>query len=292
MIGLIGLLNFPLAIVFSGQANSESPIRVEFVLGGLAVLEIPLVVYLLKGLFQTTLARAAIVWGMGLVAGILSLAAVGFVVKPLLIEAFAIPTNSMAPTLIGWHREAKCPLCGGTAILTAPAPDDHQFRALRRDDSIGICTACGQMSTIQDAPATIHRGDRFIANKTLSPRRWDIIVFRYPQNPETKYVKRVVGLPGEEVYIKEGAIWVNGMKTDLPKDVGNWAYTTGLDDAQQFDRGTPESPWRLADDEVAVLGDFAWRSSDSRVWGPVPLANIEGVAGIRYWPPTRFQVWK
>ena len=51
-----------------------------------------------------------------------------------------------------------------------------------------------------------------MANKLLQPQRWDMIVFRYPKDPTRKYMQRLVGLPGETVYLKGGSVWVNGQE--------------------------------------------------------------------------------
>jgi signal peptidase I len=101
-----------------------------------------------------------------------------------------------------------------------------------------------------------------------------------------KYVKRLVGLPGEAVFIKDGAIWVNGAKLDPPESVRHVKY------APHGDIGLPENPWKLQQGECIVLGDFPQIAADSRYFGIVPDGNIEGVVTVRYWPYSRWHIWR
>ena len=59
-------------------------------------------------------------------------------------------------------------------------------------------------------------GDRILVCKLIAPRRWDLMVFRYPEDPTVNYVKRLVGLPGEKLAIRDGAVWINDAKIDPP----------------------------------------------------------------------------
>src|SRR5205814_524291 len=112
-----------------------------------------------------------------------------------------------------------------------------------------------------------------------TPQRWDLIVFRYPKDPSAKYLSRLVGLPGETIYIRDGAIWVNEVRVEPPTNLERLRYTADVG-ALPARIGTPENPWRLDRDEHCVLGDFSDRSSDSRFWGVVPGANIDGVVSL------------
>jgi signal peptidase I len=62
------------------------------------------------------------------------------------------------------------------------------------------------------------------------------------------------------------------------------------DGSSPVSEGSPENPWRLGPDQYWVLGDFAHISADSRMWGPVPGANIIGVADLTYWPLSRVKI--
>ncbi len=119
-------------------------------------------------------------------------------------EAYIVPTGSMAPTLLGNHREIVCPNC------------DFRF-AMGLDDEgrsgHPVCPNCGQ-SGLEKASAVECNGDRVLVQKFIydfrRPRRWEVAVFNYPGEPSVAYVKRVVGLPGETIQIERGDILING----------------------------------------------------------------------------------
>ncbi len=290
-VSLIGISIAFLTLSWSDDARPNAA-RTALLSLALPIATIPLQVFSIKALFRTTLLRGVLVWCMGIPAGAIAIVAVSVFVKPFLVEAFVIQSNAMAPSLVGVRLETKCPHCGGVAIVSVPAPEQIVQGAFDDRAQRGQCLACGQSERPPDEPSPVLVPDKIIVNKTLSPRRWDVIEFRFPPDPSVKYVKRLVGLPGEVVFIKDGAVWVNGEKQELPKEIGTWTYTNGLDVDHKFPMGSPEHPWHLKADEVCVLGDFSLRSSDSREWGPVPFANIEGVVGMRYWPPARWQIWR
>lgn len=106
------------------------------------------------------------------------------------------------------------------------------------------------------------------------PERGDIIVFRYPLDPEQLFVKRIVGMPGDAVRIEGGAVYVNQRPLQEP-----YVESTGR---QSFDEVIVE-PGRYY-----VLGDNRAQSSDSRQWGTVPEENIVGEVALRFWPFSRF----
>jgi signal peptidase I len=117
-----------------------------------------------------------------------------------------------------------------------------------------------------------------------------MIAFRNPRDPSTVLVKRVVALPGEEVVLKEGAVWVNGVRLTTPAPIARLEYAPLAGHPGPLD--SPDRPWRLKDDEFCVIGDFTKNSSDSRVFGAVPRSGIVGVVTVLYWPPARWQVWR
>ncbi|WP_029631753.1 signal peptidase I [Zavarzinella formosa] len=238
----------------------------------------------------TTYGRAIRAWLVSLVAVAAMLAALFLVVKPYVFESYVNPTNSMAPTIVGWHTSGVCPECGGELIVSAPAPDSP-----RRDfpfDPLGICNVCRKANSVKPVSKPILGPDRILVDKLITAKRWDIVVFRLPEEPSVKYVKRLVGLPGETVYIKDGAIWVNEIKQALPPTLAGLQYLSGDEVGGGMGRvtGTLDNPWRLGADEYVVLGDFSESSSDSRFWGPVPGANIEGVVTVCYWPVSRWKI--
>ncbi len=101
------------------------------------------------------------------------------------------------------------------------------------------------------------------------PQRGDIVVFRFPLNPERRFIKRIIGLPGDEVLVQDGAVYINGVQLFEPYLAVQPAYN---------------SAWRVGQDEVIVLGDNRNNSSDSQNWGALPLEGIIGKAVLVYWP--------
>jgi signal peptidase I len=125
---------------------------------------------------------------------------------------------------------------------------------------------------------TLMVNDRILVAKFLyrfePVRRGDVIVFRYPLNPQRDFVKRVIGLPHDRVQLREGVVYVNGHRLDerdytIKPDFGNYGPVT-VPPGQYF-----------------VLGDNRNNSEDSRFFGFVPRANIIGKAVFIYWPPQR-----
>lgn len=125
-------------------------------------------------------------------------------------------------------------------------------------------------------------GDKKINFFTVSPfkefKRDDVVVFRYPKNPSTFYIKRVIGLPGEKIEISEGKVKIynqenpNGFLLDESNYLSPSEETTG------------EEVRQLTDEEYFVMGDNRKFSSDSRSWGPVPKYDVIGKVLIRAWP--------
>lgn len=119
-------------------------------------------------------------------------------------EAYVVPTGSMAPTLLGNHRELTCPNCGFLFVIGV----DEEGRSPRP-----VCPNCGK-NDLDRVPAVDCSGDRVLVQKFLydfrPPRRWEVAVFHFPGDPTQAYVKRVVGLPGESVQIVGGNVLING----------------------------------------------------------------------------------
>ncbi|TXT20825.1 MAG: signal peptidase I [Planctomycetota bacterium] len=211
------------------------------------------------------------------------------VVKPFLVEAFSIPTNAMAPTICGEHLQEKCPKCGGTLIISS--------NSVKLDRDLGICKDCLRTTEVPIQDRTLHGGDRVLVSKLLKPRRWDLIVFRYPDDPSVPYVKRLVGLPGETLSIHDGGVWMQDKELQKPTNLAGLTYVANPDRAHDDMWG----PVALAADESLVLGDFSARSKDSRLWEigapghppyAVPDSHLIGVVTHIYWPPSRWRVFR
>jgi signal peptidase I len=106
------------------------------------------------------------------------------------------------------------------------------------------------------------------------PHRGDIVVFLDPRNDGRKLIKRIIGLPGEMVEIRNGQVFVEGQVMDEP-------YV-------QNQAGYSEPPTQVPEGDFYVLGDNRSNSSDSHNWGTLPRDKIVGRAWFSYWPP---EVW-
>ena len=124
--------------------------------------------------------------------------------KAFLIEGFVITTGSMAPTLLGHHKQIVCPSCGSEFALGI-SNGEAPARA--------VCPNC-DLARIETEPLLANDGDQVLVNKSAydfrSPRRWEVAVFRNPNNTSEAYVKRVIGLPGEKVQVRRGDVLING----------------------------------------------------------------------------------
>ena len=107
------------------------------------------------------------------------------------------------------------------------------------------------------------------------PKRDDVIIFRYPVDPSFFFIKRIIGLPGETVRISEGAVSIQ--KPGEEPFTLEESYISSKDAAYSLTR-------KLGDDEYFVMGDNRPKSSDSRIWGALPRANISGRAFVRLLP--------
>jgi len=103
------------------------------------------------------------------------------------------------------------------------------------------------------------------------PARGDIVVFRYPQDPSKDFIKRIIGVPGDTVEIKNGVVSLNGKAMDEPY----------IQPGANYDN----PPAVVPIGSYYVLGDNRPNSSDSHVWGLVPVENLIGKAWFAYWPP-------
>ena len=123
-------------------------------------------------------------------------------------------------------------------------------------------------------------GERVLVSKLAyalnGPKRGDIIVFLYPRDPRQTFVKRVIGLPGETVAIKDGQVFVNARPLPEP-------YRVNAAHGDMPPRFVPH-------DQYFVMGDNRDFSDDSRFWGQLPTRDILGRAVACYWPPKQCQV--
>jgi signal peptidase I len=127
------------------------------------------------------------------------------------------------------------------------------------------------------APA-LASGQSVLASRPRLPwdrlRRGDVVVLRHPVWSDRIYIKRIIGLPGEEVRLEDGRVYLDGAPLDE-------AYLEGPPSQRKdYDRG-----WLTETDEYFVMGDNRGDSGDSRAFGPVQRQRILGRVWLRCWPP-------
>lgn len=140
------------------------------------------------------------------------------------IEGYIISTGSMAPSLLGYHKRVACPVCKFPFAHGVAYDDvlrDHSPLTLRSEadapprsaSSLAVCPNCSQAAIdVSDIPR--NEGDQLLVYKNAfslqTPERWEVVVFRNPTRPTQAYVKRIVGLPGEDIQILGGDVYANG----------------------------------------------------------------------------------
>lgn len=134
---------------------------------------------------------------------------------------------------------------------------------------------------------TLKVGDRLLANKIIykirKPERGEVIIFRYPKNTSIDFVKRLIGLPGETVFINNGHVYINGVKLKKPLSITKrYYYSMG--------KYGVDKPFLVPKNSYFVLGDNSFVSKDSRFFGVVPQKDLIGKAWFIYWPPWRMGV--
>ncbi len=116
-------------------------------------------------------------------------------------------------------------------------------------------------------------------------KRGDIIVFRYPLQPETDYVKRVIGLPGDTLMVRDKNVYINGRKLDEPYTIHEDPVVYPAQQAlpEPYRSRDQYGPYTVPEGHYFAMGDNRDRSSDSRFWGTVPRSMIKGRAFMVYW---------
>jgi signal peptidase I len=135
---------------------------------------------------------------------------------------------------------------------------------------------------------SLHDGDLLIASKVdyrIHPiERGDVVILRDPADPSRDFIKRVVGLPGDRIQIRDHHVLVNGDSLREPYVHTPWVQTG------DWPGPTPNSVDVVPSGSYFVLGDNRDHSSDSRVFGRVPQDEIDGKAVIRFWPFQRVEM--
>lgn len=141
----------------------------------------------------------------------------------------------------------------------------------------------------QSMEPNFHDGDYLIVNeigyKFDDPRRGDVIVFHYPNDPRQFFIKRIIGLPGEKIEIKNNEIVIYNKEHPDGFSLAEFYIPKSAVISKNHSK-------ELKNDEYYVLGDNRIASSDSRVWGVLEKHHIVGKAWIRAWPFNDFSVFE
>ena len=151
-----------------------------------------------------------------------------FLFRAFVMEAFRIPTGSMADTLKGAHFRLRCRQCGyeydyGFVPEKYGFARDHVPRAPIRE-CWSRCPSCGFYQRT-GGTMPVANGDRILVLKCIyqffEPKQWDVLVFKDPLDPSINYIKRLVGRPGEKVEIIDGDVYINDRISRKPPKVQN-----------------------------------------------------------------------
>jgi len=214
-------------------------------------------------------ARVAADWTIGIAIAV----AIVLAVRAWVVTPYAIPTASMEPTLHCSRSSNAKPSAPNTSMQPGQAPSSS-----KTDVSTYQCEGSRLLG---------HSfADRVLVNRFIfsfrSPRRGEIVVFKPPRMASlmcsdlntSVLVKRIIGLPGDELVERHGVIYVNGKKLDEPYIKSNR-------------RDVLDGFWQIGKNEYFFMGDNRKASCDSREWGTVPRKNLIGPVFMTYWPPDR-----
>jgi signal peptidase I len=210
-------------------------------------------------------------------------------------EAFVIPTGSMAPTLMGKHKDIECPVCHYR--YQANASDDQQDNRPAAV-STTTCPMCRYTANVapgnpQHEKYESYEGDRILVAKFpyefADPQRWDVVVFKYPGNSVQNYIKRLVGRPGETIRIHDGDLWIHRPGDDKgqfevarkpPAKILAMLQPVYDNDLAPIISGKLGMPARWEPDPAE--NDFAWKEHDKDASRFATEGSGKGAAWIRY----------
>jgi len=238
-----------------------------------------------------------------------------FVVREFVIQAFRIPTGSMAGTLKGAHFRLRCQQCGykydyGFDSRRLNLPQDN-IPGGNIKAPISRCPSCGHYDSGGKA-LPVSNGDRILVLKCLyqffEPKQWDVVVFKNPLDPPINYIKRLVGRPGETVEIIDGDVYINGQIRRKPAKVQNELWMPIYDNDYQPVRPTErtfkrnkrweqpfknvaESEWRLDAANPTIFwldspaDEIHWLAYDSTIGNELKATYAyDNVKGYDYMP--------
>lgn len=191
-----------------------------------------------------------------------------FMFRAFLVEAFIIPTGSMAEGLCGAHGTLVCPSCAWE--FNYGVAGKLLSDAVRRDIH-AVCPNCHRSIDLGPEEWLRKAGDRILVMKwpyviggPLAPQRWDVVVFRDPADPDQNYIKRLIGRPGESVEILQGDVFIDG-KIARKTPAAQRSLWLNVFDQNHLptlpDLRADEPPWSV----VRGAGGDGWRDLDRRV---------------------------
>ncbi len=255
---VVALLLVLTSMIETAGSVATSLILVAVLLGGL-IASVAAQVIVIARLVGAQKWKAFVVWlfmNATVVALNLGLAVVA---KTAIVEAFVMPTNAMAPTIFGVHADRVCSHCGysfavGLSQRVAPEFADAARWAKRIRPVVTACPNCRHVDTISvDAP--MRKGDRLLVDKQVMPARWELVVFRNPEDRKVLFAKRLVGLPSETIEIVAGEVFIDGKRLQKPPTVAQDLWLHIHDTAFRAKVSAPDDPgWRPAEQ------DSAWRA--------------------------------
>ncbi len=273
---LVGIRFLATIGVWAGLAAfDDEAIRIAGLAAAILVADVAVMFPLLRFALGIPFRDVRRIWVMQF-AGSLVAWVVVFGIASVCLGVAEIPNSSMSPNIRGFHVVETLP-GGHHLVIAANTPGDES--AIPPGKPSGSLVA--ETYEYTERPRPTRQADVFLWNKTIKPQRWDAVVFSHANRPEDKFVKRLVGLPGEQIEIREGMVWVDGQQLEPPAKLGPIRYLPGLD--------SPQEQWVLGPDECFLLGDNTEHCADSRYFGPVRLNEVRGVVTAIYWPPARWR---
>lgn len=203
-----------------------------------------------------------------------------FLFKTFQAEAYVIPTGSMAPTLFGRHKEVNCEACGFEFELGASGEIDQSSGLLKERINYAVCGNCGFENNVRDA--AVFNGDRILVNKQVPGfERFDVVVFKNPEEGHVNYIKRLVGLPGEVVRVRKGDVWVQQPNAEgfeiqrkdpyVQKDIQLTVYDDQHPARPLIEAGWPER-WEPSERSTGDGHVGQWRPAEN-AWQPDRLTR-------------------
>jgi signal peptidase I len=210
-----------------------------------------------------------------------------FVFRGFVVEAFVIPTGSMAPTLLGQHMRFQSE---GSGQSWAVGPRDEG----RAREPLALQGAPNRppiavrdpssAEPLEERSVPIRAGDRILVLKYLyllrEPKRYDVVVFKYPGNPATNYIKRLIGLPGEQLALVDGDVFTRPLTPGEPepiKDINLWERSDWRIARKPHDAA--RAVWQTVYDSSAAPSPKRSRSAAAPFTSPWSGANWSGLNG-------------